>query len=35
MLPLLKAKKNLDAADKLWEKICHDLKYEFVPTYKD
>ena len=35
MLPLLKAKKNLDAADQLWKKICKDLKYEFVPTFKD
>ena len=35
MLPLLKAKKNLDAADALWKKICNELQYEFVPTYKD
>lgn len=35
MLPLLKAKKNLDAADELWKKICDELQYEFVPTFKD
>jgi hypothetical protein len=31
-LPLLKAPANLLAADALWEKICHDLDYEFVRT---
>lgn len=31
-LPLLKAHQNLQKADKLWEKICKDLGYEFVPT---
>lgn len=35
MLPLLKAKKNLEAADRLWKKICSDLQYEFVPTIRD
>ena len=31
-LPLLKAPGNLLAADTLWQKICADLNYEFVPT---
>ena len=31
-LPLLKAPSNLLAADILWQKICQDLKYEFVRT---
>lgn len=31
-LPLLKAPANLLAADALWEKICHELDYEFVRT---
>jgi hypothetical protein len=31
-LPLLKAHKNLLAADHIWEKICIDLGYEYIPT---
>lgn len=31
-LPLLKAPKNLLAADNIWRSVCKDLKYEFIPT---
>jgi len=31
-LPLLKAHKNLLAADQIWEKICNDVGYRYIPT---
>lgn len=32
MLQLLKAPQNLLRADAIWQLICKDLKYEFIPT---
>lgn len=31
-LPLLKADDNRIQADRVWAKICRDLKYQFIPT---
>ena len=31
-LPLFKAPKNLHSADKIWQKICKDLVFQFIPT---
>ena len=30
--PLLKSKEKLYQQDVIWNKICHDLKWEFIPT---
>tara|TARA_R110000772_G_scaffold97949_1_gene197299 strand:+ start:397 stop:1341 length:945 start_codon:yes stop_codon:yes gene_type:complete len=30
--PLLKSKEKLYQQDVIWKKICHDLKWEFIPT---
>lgn len=30
--PLLKSKEKLHQQDIIWKKICHDLKWEFIPT---
>lgn len=30
--PLLKSKEKLHHQDFIWKKICHDLKWEFIPT---
>jgi len=30
--PLLKSKSKLYAQDQIWKKICHDLRWEFIPT---
>lgn len=30
--PLLKSKEKLYQQDVMWKKICHDLKWEFIPT---
>lgn len=32
MLQLLKAPRNLLKADKIWNKICEENKYEYIPT---
>ena len=32
MLPLLKAPKNKIGADDIWQKICKDCGYQFIPT---
>jgi hypothetical protein len=30
--PLLKSKEKLHQQDVIWKKICHDLRWEFIPT---
>ena len=30
--PLLKSKEKLYQQDVIWKKVCHDLKWEFIPT---
>lgn len=30
--PLLKSRENLRNQDEIWKKICHDLKWEFIPS---